>query len=328
MRSFFAVGAFLALAFGFAAPSMPAEARSAGFRAGTIADPQGGEIEIGIWYPSDAPARPVKFGLGEGLVAAGAKPVGAKLPLIVFSHGNGGSFAGHFDTAIALAEAGFVVAALTHGGDNWRDQSRATDMANRPRQLKVLIDHMLAAPEWRRLIHADRIGAFGFSSGGFTVLAAAGAKPDLSQVLTHCRARPDDFDCKLSAGRRPATPPQWRHDSRIRAVVSAAPALGYTFTRDTMRTLRVPVQLWKPEADEILPAPYHADAVRGALPNKPEFHVIPKAGHFAILAPCSPAAAKASGVICTDPPGFDRPAFHARFNREVIAFFRRALAAR
>lgn len=74
----------------------------------------------------------------------------------------------------ALAQAGFVVATLTHTGDNWRDQSRATDVVDRTRQLSVLIDHMLGQWEGRAGIDASKVGAFGFSAGGFTVLAAAG----------------------------------------------------------------------------------------------------------------------------------------------------------
>ena len=54
---------------------------------------------------------------------------GARHPLIVMSHGTGGMALNSYDTAVALAEAGFVVAAVTHTGDNYRDQS--TSFASR-----------------------------------------------------------------------------------------------------------------------------------------------------------------------------------------------------
>ena len=44
---------------------------------------------------------------------------------------------------------------------------------------------------------ANRIGAFGFSAGGFTVLAAAGGEPDLTKVPGHCQAHPAFFECVL-----------------------------------------------------------------------------------------------------------------------------------
>ncbi len=222
--------AALALSAGLGAS--PALAANAGFTVVSVPDPQGAPITVGVWYPTEAEARPMALGIGDQTAAPGGPLKGDHLPLIVMSHGNGGFFGGHADTAQALAEAGFVVAALTHTGDNYADQSKATDMANRPRQLSVLIDYMLTASPMKAAIDPRRVGAFGFSSGGFTVLAAAGGKPDLSRVLNHCRAHPDFFDCKLTASRPlpiSALLPSWTHDARIRAVVSAAPALGYSF---------------------------------------------------------------------------------------------------
>ena len=48
-------------------------------------------------------------------MACGSSWIGCaprSLPLVVMSHGTGGSFLGHFDTAMALADAGFVVVAM------------------------------------------------------------------------------------------------------------------------------------------------------------------------------------------------------------------------
>ncbi len=300
----------------------PALAANAGFTVVQAPDPQGPPIQVGIWYPTQAPARPMPMGLGEQTVAAGAPLTGHDLPLIVMSHGNGGFFGGHADTAQALAEAGFVVAALTHTGDNYQDQSRATDMANRPRQLSVLIDYMLTASPMKAALDPKRIGAFGFSSGGFTVLAAAGGKPDLSRTLAHCRKHPNYFDCKLSASRPPsigAIMATWPHDPRIKAVVSAAPALGYTFK--DMNKVTLPVQLWRAGDDQILPDPEYATAVKAALPTPPEYHVVDGAGHFDFLQPCTEQGKINLPALCASAPGFDRAAFHRSFNAAVAAFF-------
>ena len=61
------------------------------------------------------------------------------------------------NTAIALAKAGFVAAALTHNGDSWRDNSNPTAIWQRPRQLKVLIDYLLGAWHDSGRIDADRV---------------------------------------------------------------------------------------------------------------------------------------------------------------------------
>ena len=46
---------------------------------------------------------------------------GQALPLVVVSHGIGSPFLGHAATAVALADAGYVVVAVTHTGDNYAD---------------------------------------------------------------------------------------------------------------------------------------------------------------------------------------------------------------
>ena len=58
---------------------------------------------------------------------------------------------------------------------------------------------MLTAWEGRGGIDAKQIGAFGYSAGGFTMLAAAGGEPDMTRVVEHCRSHPDYFDCRLVA---------------------------------------------------------------------------------------------------------------------------------
>src|SRR5580658_5965983 len=87
-----------------------------GFQHFTINDPQGPPIEVGVWYPTDAAPRLEAIESNQQMIARDAAVEGAGLPLVVISHGHGGSYAGHFDTALALANAGFVVAALSHNG--------------------------------------------------------------------------------------------------------------------------------------------------------------------------------------------------------------------
>lgn len=318
--------AFAAFAVAFGLAAAPAQA-GVGYQYLTIPDPQGQPVEVGVWYPTDAVGAPEAVGSFRQTVAKDAAVKGRALPLVVMSHGTGGGFGGHSDTAYALAEAGFVVAALTHTGDNWRDQSKAAQVWNRPRQLKLLTDYMLGVWPQHGAIHAGRVGAFGFSAGGFTVLAAAGGEPDLLKIAGHCEAHPRFFECQLLK-RSPVTgDPQvtWTHDARIKAVVSAAPAIGYAFGKDGLADVKVPLQLWRASDDEILPHPFYAEAVRQALPRPPEFHLVENAGHFEFLPPCPEQMARNVPQICASRPGFDRAAFHRDFNRKIVAFFRRTL---
>jgi predicted dienelactone hydrolase len=252
------------------------------------------------------------------------------LPLIVISHGSGGSFEGHYDTALALAEAGFVVAAVTHTGDNYRDHSGFARVENRPRHIKVLIDYMLASWPHRDLIDPSRIGMFGFSAGGFTALVAIGGEPDLTGGEAYCAAHPDEWVCrKIREAGGVARKEQLAlvHDPRITAAVVAAPAIGYSFSPAALAGIKVPIQLWRGDSDEILPHPRHAQHVYDGLPAKPEYHVVQNAGHFAFLAPCTAILERYAPEICRDPAGFDRAAFHREFNPAVVAFFKAKLPA-
>ena len=301
---------------------------AAGFQQGGAADPGGKPLVVGIWYPSQAAAKPVSLGPTTMTVAFNAPVNGKALPMVVMSHGTGGSLLGHFDTAIALADAGFVVVAMNHTGDNYADQSRSVDMMDRPRQVSRVIDHMLSTWEGHAAIDAERIGMFGFSAGGFSTLASIGGIADFAKIGPMCRQYPEDFVCQLIAkSQGPVVVPATTvvTDTRIKAAVIAAPALGFTFSPDGLKNVKVPVQLWRAENDVVVPHPRYAEAVRLALPEVPDYHVVPDAGHFDFLAPCSDALASMAPAICTSSPGFDRAAFHVGFDSAVVKFFKNTL---
>lgn len=306
-------------------------AHAAGFQQGVAADQGGKPLAIGIWYPSQTIAKPVSMGPTTMTVAINAPVNGKALPMIVMSHGTGGSYLGHFDTAIALADAGFVVVAMNHTGDNYADQSRSADIMDRPRQVSRVIDHMLSTWEGHATIDPQRVGMFGHSAGGFTTLVIIGGVPDFTKIGPMCRQQPGDFACQLLAKTEgpiivPATTAV--ADARIKAAVVVAPALGFTFSPDGLKNVRVPVQLWRAENDVLVPYPRYAEAVRLALPQAPDYHVVPDAGHFDFLAPCSEALASLAPAICTSSAGFDRAAFHVDFDSEVVKFFEKTFENR
>lgn len=261
----------------------------------------GPPLEAGIWYPSDAAASSHRLALYTQAVTVGGEVAGYRLPLVVISHGTRGSFQQHYDTALALAEAGFVVAAVTHTGDNYRDRSAtlfvSAGFENRLRHIKALIGYRQASWPQRGRLDPKRIGVFGFSAGGFTALVAIGGEPDLSLGRSYCAAHPDDWGCRTAreTGTRPLVPPAtFVHAPRIAAAVVTAP-LGALFTPEGLAGIKAPIQLWRGEVDEIVPQPRHA---QNGLTTKPEYHVVPNAGHFAFLAPCTPALAKVAPEGC------------------------------
>lgn len=314
-----------------------AASASVGFQETSIPDPHGKPIAVGIWYPSSAAASEHPLGLLSQNVAVNGAVLGKKLALILISHGAYGSLSSHYDTAIALAQAGFVVAALTHTGDNSDDQSyigNRIDLTDRPRQAKLVLDWMLASwPEHNRLDPA-RVGMFGFSLGGFTTLVEIGGTPELDRMALHCSTLPDSPECgfiKSMHGDQlepSPTKPVWTHDARIRAAVIAAPAVSFLFGPGDLQHVGIPIQLWRAEHDTQAPDATNSGVVVKELPVRPEEHVVPGQDHFVFLAPCNAALAAAVPQICHDTAGFDREAFHRSFNQAVVAFFSRELSAR
>jgi predicted dienelactone hydrolase len=74
------------------------DAGAVGFQPAAASDPEGRPLELNIWYPSDAAARPRGLGLFQRVVAADAPISGSQLPLIVISHGTGGGAETHYVT--------------------------------------------------------------------------------------------------------------------------------------------------------------------------------------------------------------------------------------
>jgi predicted dienelactone hydrolase len=180
---------------------------------------------------------------------------------------------------------------------------------------------------WTGRTHLDpsQVGLFGFSAGGATGLVAIGGVPDMTRVRTHCAAHPE-FVCTLMSSATAAdAAPRWTSTPAVRAAVIAAPGLGFTFAPDGLRDAKVPVQLWQGAADTNVPPATNGGLVRARLPGRVDFHLVPKAGHAAFLAPCGPLAFAMPRRVCGDPSGFDRKAFHDTFNRSVVTFFNRQL---
>lgn len=295
-------------------------AHAAGFQFIEVpADNQGPALKGAVWSPCSAPAGEIRLGQ---MVLPGVQNCpasGTNLPLIVISHGSGGSFLGHHDTAEALADAGFVVAAISHPGDNFQDLSRQGHLSaflTRPVDMKRLVDFMTA--QWPRhgSLNTQAIGFFGFSRGGYTGLVAVGAVPDFRVGAGFC-AHVDLPLCEEARSKDLPTPPP--RDARIKAAVIADPLS--LFAAPGLASVDIPIQLWSSELGGDGVTPQSVEAVRTALPTLAEYQVAKQGGHFAYLAPCSPRQARAVPTICQDSPGFDRVAFHTYFNAKVLAFF-------
>ena len=307
-----------------------------GFEQISVPDPPGKALSVAVWFPSVGKPVSVLLGPFQQVVVPDGIVTGTGLPLVLVSHGTGGSDASHYDTALALAGEGFVVAALTHTGDNYMDQSyvgNRKDLTDRPRQVGVVLSYMLTTWIQHDRLDAGRVGMFGFSLGGFTTLVESGGIPDLGRMRELCATRPTAPECLFIKQRNgdqlgPETfTPVWTHDRRVKAAVVAAPAVSYLFGPGSLKAVTIPIQLWRASNDDQVPDAWNTALIRRELLRPAEEHVVARAGHYAFLPPCSDALVRQAPQICSDDAGFDRATFHRDFNREVVAFFKKTLVA-
>jgi predicted dienelactone hydrolase len=306
-----------------AAVIMSAPAAAAGLKFLTVpTDASGPAITVAIFYPSADKPSPVTFGPFTTLAAQEGKIDGRGLPLVVLSHGRGGSFVVHHDTAERLADAGFVVAALDHPGDTELDKSLFYDLSiymQRPLDVKRMIDYLTGASPLATTIDPHRIGIYGFSRGGYTALVAIGAKPDFALGLPLCQGRTDKICDQIRAQEYPREP--LTHDRRIKAAVVADPVSVF-FTAEGLASISIPVQLWGSEKGGDNIEPKTVEALNTALKAPHTFTKVEHAEHFSFLLVCPPDCIEKGLVICKDPPDLDRAQFHERFNDALTKFFR------
>jgi predicted dienelactone hydrolase len=310
------------LALALCTLAMPSYA--AGFRFIDVpADAEGPAVTGGLWYPCAEATGTVRLGPYVLPVAKDCPLSGEKHPLVVVSHGRGGNFLGHHDTAEAFADAGFLVAAINHPGDTRSDMSRATELSvyvSRPADIKRLVDYMVGSSPAAPFVDPSRIGFFGFLRGGYTGLAGIGANADWANALSYCDGSQGRGCQQIRNKDFPGPIP---HDPRIKAAVIADP-LAVFFTAEALAPIKVPVQLWATElgGDGVFlrdTAPLDTN-----LSAPHEFHVVKNAGHFAFFL-CPPEVAQAAPEICTDQSGFDRAAFHKEFNAAATKFLQKNL---
>ncbi len=318
------------------------QAYAVGYTSMTTTDPMGGPMPYSLWYPTEVTEGIVRLGPFELPGTWDAEPAPGQFGLVVLSHGSGGSDLGHWDTAVALARAGFIAAAPLHPRNNYRhdigDDARVV-LDGRPLQLSAVIDALLGDETWSDRIDPQKIGAFGFSAGGYTVLAALGAQPDHVRSLDHCsRHADDDPYCRIINGpgkaERLATygdPVPSLVDGRLRAAV-IADAFAAPFSDETLLNLPpVALLFFRPEHENVLNAAFHNDRVVHVVRQRDDFPepqeiVVANANHYAFIVPLPDSVARNVPRIASDPEGFDRAAFHEEMNRTIVAFFNQALS--
>lgn len=309
-------------------------------------------MNTAIWFPAAESAKETQavgapmFDGGSIAPKAAFSSRAKTYPLILLSHGSGGSAIQLMWLGRYLAAHGYIVAALNHHGNTGIEKylpQGFTLVWERPRDVTAALDLLLADPRFGPRIDKDRIGAAGFALGGYTALALAGGQFNLKAFDDFCASPAGDFTCRRQAEfpdarklfeamkstdavvkeslARAGDPTQ---DTRIRAVFAIAPVFGGGFSRRGLKLVKIPVAIVIGDADRVATlatnAQYFVNNIKGA-----ELTILPGGiGHYTFLSDCT-AEGRGGLPICRDPTGVDRAAVHRATGEKALEFFDRTL---
>jgi predicted dienelactone hydrolase len=270
-----------------------------------------------------------------------------RYPLVLLSHGTGGSALQMMWLGYYLASRGYIAAAISHHGNTGEEEYAAQGFLlywERPKDLTAVLDRLLTDPVFGGPIDGDRIGAAGFSLGGYTVIAIAGGIFSQEAFDAFCASPKRDFTCdpqiefpeaqtkfKELGKTDPVVQEALRHsgdsyrDKRIRGVFAISPALGSGFTESGLGAVSIPVYIVIGDADTVAPLATNAGRYTRLIKGA-KLKVLPgKIGHYTFLAECTPHGKKIN-PLCLDREGVDRAAVHRQVEELVFNFFEQALS--
>jgi predicted dienelactone hydrolase len=306
-----------------------------------------------VWYPAaggatmtDHPIGPPEAPLFVGGRWADGAPIAAgRHPLVLLSHGTGGSAESLAWFGRALAARGYIVAGVNHPGNNALEPYTAEGFLiwwERARDLTVVLDALVDDVELGGAIDAARVGAAGLSLGGYTAFVLAGARTDPQRLLDYCASPgaegcgdPPEFPNLFARWQElRETDPEFRRlesqagrslaDPRVGAVFAMAPAIAQAFVPESLNEVRVPVQIVVGVSDPLAPPASNAEYL--ARHTKGEVTVLPGGvAHYTFLDTCTPHGRQVEPRLCVDAPGVDRDAVHREVAELAARWFDRTL---
>ena len=172
----------------------------------TITDPtRNRPLTVDVWFPlaDDVTGDPHRYTFVTGDYYESPQAVTAEpasissdgpFPLVVYSHGSGGTRYIHSNYTETIASHGYLVVAPDHTGNTAVERvldtadDRSVIALNRPQDIRVVIEAMVnpESPETAGFVAAadpERVAVTGHSFGGFTAYAsAAGYANELGEV--------------------------------------------------------------------------------------------------------------------------------------------------
>ena len=292
-------------------------------------------LSVNVFYPANPPTESVQkftspFFVGLD-IDRNLEPVsdGQRHPLVLFSHGRGSNGLQYAWFAQALASRGYIVAALDHYRANSYESSivyLASKLWQRPRDLSLVTNFLLADSYWGTHLDPNRIGVAGHSQGGFTALWIGGATVNAQKYLEFQEGWKNNLTvpaflrAQLPVDPGPALDVA---DPRIKAVFAMAPGIIQAFGMDEagLQQLKVPTYIAVGARDTQTPADDNAEFAADHIPGA-ELVVLPgDVDHEIFVNECNQIGRDEFPEACIDAPGVDRAAIHRTVEDAALRFF-------
>ena len=317
-----------------------------GFRQITLNSSGSRPIEVAIWYPTQQTG--VNETIGENAAFEGstvlrnAVPVPGAHPLLLLSHGYGGSWRNLAWLAEEMVSQGYIVVAPNHPGTTSQntDSNQARQLWLRPEDLRLAMREIIRNPTIAGEADRERIAAAGHSLGGWTVMELAGARFDTRKFSADCAKHIEYSSCrvadKLGIGNNASHAPLSadRSEKRIKAVILLDTGLARGFTSQSLATIDRPVFILAAGADSPeLPAEAESGYLARALPPQwMRYSRVDGATHFSFMQVCKPQGEKlieesapGEGIICHDGDTMSRKELHRLLAEKISEFLNAAL---
>ncbi len=317
-----------------------AAADPAGYKAFTIYAPHHQrDMEGAVWYPTDGEGRSAVFAenpIFYGVDIVEDAPVLEGLhPVVVLSHGMGGTVRSLAWLASGLAEQGAVVISVNHPNSTWGDFDLAANLHHwtRVQDLSLALDTVMADPEFAGHLDTSRVMVAGFSYGGWTALSMGGLRGNRAGYIAHCdsygaasvhcgdvqAAGLDLTDVDETAWNASYADPRITHVSAI------DPGLVWGVDSADVAGLSEHTRLigLGAGAARLLATDFDTSGFAALLPDARIGRIVP-ATHFSALPLCKPMGAailaeEQDDPVCTDPDGTDRAQVHAEIIDHIWA---------
>jgi len=303
-----------------------------------------------VFYPTlDRHVEPLMIGPpGGALFSAGdavwnAKPIlNQTLPLIVMSHGTGGSSLQMLWMAETLVKNGYIVVGVNHHGNTAIETKKYAEgyvlWWERSQDLAVVLALLFENKQWSNMIDQQKVGVVGFSLGGYTAISAIGGITDKALFDRFCRSDKRDSTCDAqgefseiekefakvkNSDQVKASVEKQSHSFKVDAIKAAfviSPALVQAFTKHSLASISLPTTIVVGSADQVAEPRTNARVAAARIPDA-NYIEVEKVGHYTFLSECTELGEKILKGLCVDNQGVSRATVHGEVSERAASFF-------